>query len=177
MDGTRAAGRRKEHNIGQLINLNNSKLNNSTNMRTIEIDNMPGFVRLECDEDHFLRRKGSDEMTDNHSAIVNADKVDDWEDVELAPALAAQEAAERELMYKEDVVRRIRERYSADDERAILRKMLAVSMPAATVLEDRETERAPAHDPETAVAEFLEYDRYAERCKAEAREKFIITNS
>lgn len=141
-------------------------------MRIVEIDNMPGFVRIECKNDYFLRRKGSEDVTDNHSAIVKADKVDQWEEVELAPALASKEAADLEQQYKEDVVDRIRTKYSADDERAILRKMIAVSVPAVAML-DAEGDSVAAHDPAAVVAEFLEYDKFAEQCKAEAKERFL----
>lgn len=104
-----------------------------------------GFVELTCDEDHIIRRKGSETADGNRAAIVPDGTEGEWEELSLAEVNAAKEAKEREAAYEADVEARIRERYSVSQELAILRQ--------------RDTKRD----------EFAEYNAYAERCKAEAK--------
>lgn len=144
-------------------------------MKTIEIPNVPGFVRLEASEGYFLRRIGdAGASTDNRTAIVAADRIGEWEEAEIAKAEAAKVAEARDAAYREDVVRRIRLRYSADDERAILRKMMSgivsLQMDTHLLAEVEDADAEALRDPEAAIEEFIEYDRYAEQCKAEAKE-------
>ncbi len=127
-----------------------------------------GFVEISCDTAHIIRRKGSDDTTENRMTTVPSGTEDEWEEVVLAAVLAEKERQEQEEAYKADVVTRIRARYSSDDESAILRKMIALTaypMPAA---EGAELE-AVAHRAQQVMAEFEEYNTFAEECKAEAK--------
>lgn len=125
-------------------------------------------MEISCDKAHIIRRKGSDDATENRMTTVPSGTEDEWEEVVLADVLAAKEAQKREEAYKADVVTRIRVRYSSDDENAILRKMLAVTsmpMPAAEGAELEAIEQRTRQ----IMTEFDEYNTFAEECKAEAR--------
>ena len=127
-----------------------------------------GFVEISCDTAHIIRRKGSDDTTENRMTTVPSGTEEEWVEVVLTDVLAAKEAREREEAYKADVVTRIRVRYSSDDENAILRKMLAVTalpMPAAEGAELEAIEQRTRQ----IVSEFDEYNTFAEECKAEAK--------
>ena len=127
-----------------------------------------GFVEISCDEAHIIRRKGSDDATENRMTTVPSGTEDEWEEVVQADVLAEKEAREREEAYKADVVTRIRVRYSSDDENAILRKMLALTsmpMPAAEGAELEAIEQRTRQ----IMTEFEEYNAFAEECKAEAK--------
>ena len=127
-----------------------------------------GFVEISCDKAHIIRRKGSDDTTENRMTTVPSGTEDEWVEVVLADVLAAKERLGQEEAYKADVVTRIRVRYSSDDENAILRKMLAVTalpMPAAEGAELEAVEQRT----QQIVSEFDEYNTFAEECKAEAK--------
>ena len=127
-----------------------------------------GFVEISCDTAHIVRRKGSADTTENRMTTVPSGKEDEWEEVVLADVVAEKEAREREEAYKADVVTRIRARYSSDDENAILRKMLAVTSMPMPAAEGAELE-AVEHRAQQVMAEFEEYNAFAEECKAEAK--------
>lgn len=125
-------------------------------------------MEISCDTAHIIRRKGSDDTTENRMTTVPSGTEEEWVEVVLTDVLAAKEAREREEAYKADVVTRIRVRYSSDDENAILRKMLAVTalpMPAAEGAELEAIEQRTRQ----IVSEFDEYNTFAEECKAEAK--------
>jgi hypothetical protein len=127
-----------------------------------------GFIEISCDTAHIIRRKGSDDTTENRITTVPSGTEDEWEEVVLAAVLAEKERREREEAYKADVVTRIRARYSSDDENAILRKMLALTSMPMPAAEGAELE-AVEHRAQQVMAEFEEYNAFAEECKAEAR--------
>ena len=127
-----------------------------------------GFVEISCDKAHIIRRKGSDDTAENRMTTVPYGTEDEWEEVVLADVLAEKERREREEAYKADVVTRIRARYSSDDENAILRKMLAVTSMPMPAAEGAELE-AVEHRAQQVMAEFEEYNAFAEECKAEAK--------
>lgn len=104
-----------------------------------------GFVEISCDEAHIIRRKGSDDTTENRRTTIPSGTESQWEEVVLADVLAAKEAKEQEEAYENDVEARIRARYSVSQELAILRQR------------------------DSKPQEFAEYNAYAEECKAEAR--------
>lgn len=135
-----------------------------------------GFIEISCDKAHIIRRKGSDDTTENRMTTVPSGTEDEWEEVVLTAVLAAKEAREREEAYKADVVTRIRVRYSSDDENAILRKMLALTsmpMPAAEGAELEVIEQRTRQ----IMTEFEEYNAFAEECKAEAKKVMITQNN
>lgn len=127
-----------------------------------------GFIEISCDTAHIIRRKGSDDTTENRMTTVPSGTEDKWEEVLLTAVLAAKEAREREEAYKADVVTRIRVRYSSDDENAILRKMLALTSMPMPAAEGAELE-AVEQRTQQVMAEFEEYNAFAEECKAEAK--------
>ena len=104
-----------------------------------------GFVEISCDEAHIIRRKGSDDTTENRRTTVPSGTESQWEEVAFADVTAAKEAKQREEAYEAEVERRIRTRYSVSAELAILRQR------------------------DSKPEEFAEYNAYAEECKAEAR--------
>lgn len=125
-------------------------------------------MEISCDTAHIIRRKGSDDTTENRMTTIPSGTESEWEEVVLADVLAEKEAREREEAYKADVVTRIRVRYSSDDENAILRKMLALTsmpMPAAEGAELEVIEQRTRQ----IMTEFEEYNAFAEECKAEAK--------
>lgn len=113
------------------------------------------MVELTAPEGETLRRKDTIGSTGNKRCVIAASDLDNWESVPESVVLAAIEGERLEREYRAEVVRRIRLKYSADDEAAILRKRLAVV--------------DSGEESEEILNEFLEYNSYAEQCKAEAR--------
>lgn len=102
---------------------------------------------LDTDGDEFiLHRIGSDNYSHIHHAVVPSADIDNWEEIAIADIPSYTQAD-----YKAKVVELIRQRYSIDEEIAILRQRDA--------------------KPE----EFAAYNTYAEECKAEAR--LIVKNN
>lgn len=124
----------------------------------MNIKNLPVtiVVEISATEGETLRRKGTLGNLNDRKAVVPASDVDNWESVPESVVIAEMEAIRLEKEYKADVVRRIRLKYSADDEAAILRKRLA--------LMDSD------ENAQEAIEEFQEYNSYVENCKAEARQ-------
>lgn len=104
-----------------------------------------GFVEISCDEAHIIRRKGSDDTTENRRTTIPSGTESQWEEVALADVTAAKEAKQREEAYEAEVERRIRTRYSVSAELAILRQR------------------------DSKPEEFAEYNAFAEQCKTEAK--------
>lgn len=104
-----------------------------------------GFVEISCDEAHIIRRKGSDDTTENRRTTIPSGTESQWEEVAFADVTAAKEAKQREEAYEAEVERRIRTRYSVSAELAILRQR------------------------DSKPEEFAEYNAFAEECKAEAK--------
>lgn len=113
------------------------------------------MVELTAPEGETLRRTGTIGTTGNKRCVIAASDLHNWESVPEGVVLAAIEEERLEQDYRTEVVRRIRLRYTADDEAAILRKRLAVI--------------DSGEESEAILNEFLEYNSYAEQCKAEAR--------
>lgn len=102
---------------------------------------------LDTDGDEFiLHRIGSDSYSHIHHAVVPSADIDNWEEIAIADTPSYTQAK-----YKAKVVELIRQRYSIDDEAAILRQR------------------------DTKPEEFAAYNTYAEECKAEAR--LIVKNN
>ncbi len=104
-----------------------------------------GFIEISCDKAHIIRRKGSDDTTENRRTTIPSGTESQWEEVAFADVAAAKEAKQREEAYEAEVERRIRTRYSVSAELAILRQR------------------------DSKPEEFAEYNAFAEQCKAEAR--------
>ena len=102
---------------------------------------------LDTDGDGFiLHRIGSDSYSHIHHAVVPSADIDNWEEIAIADIPSYTQAD-----YKAKVVELIRQRYSIDDETAILRQR------------------------DTKPEEFAAYNTYAEECKAKAR--LIVKNN
>ena len=102
---------------------------------------------LDTDGDEFiLHRIGSDSYSHIRHAVVPSADIDNWEEIAIADITSYTQAD-----YKAKVVELIRQRYSIDDETAILRQR------------------------DTKPEEFDAYNTYAEECKAEAR--LIVKNN
>lgn len=99
------------------------------------------LYRIDTDGDGFiLHRIGSDSYSHIHHAVVPSADIDNWEEIAIADIPSYTQAD-----YKAKVIELIRQRYSIDDETAILRQR------------------------DTKPEEFAAYNTYAEECKAEAR--------
>lgn len=106
---------------------------------------------------HVLHRIGSDDYSIRRTMVMPED-VDLYEEVAVADIPPYTEAE-----YAAKVSELVHERYSLDDEAAIMRKMLNAMLPQPAALADGEP-----FDSEKALAEYAEYNAYAEQCKAAA---------
>ena len=121
-----------------------------------------GFVSISADEGCTLRRVGTPDDKTNicHSVAVKATCADDWEEVQISQIDEAKAVTEQKKAYDAKVVALIRERYTADDETAILRKYVALNSQPQP-FSDEELDRI--------VTEFDEYNSFAEECKLKAK--------
>ena len=104
-------------------------------------NNKYNLYHINTDGDGFiLHRIGSDSYSHIHHAVVPSADIDNWEEIAIADIPSYTQAD-----YKAKVIELIRQRYSIDDETAILRQR------------------------DTKPEEFDAYNTYAEECKAEAR--------
>lgn len=127
-----------------------------------------GFVNLIAEEGFYLAECGKPlvECGGNSQKLIKEDRVQEaLKNLIEVPKLAVKEAkaeAERERKYKERVVELIRQKYSADDEAAIIRKYLAL-----------QSQPQPFNDAkmDEIVMEFDAYNAFAEECKERAKEE------
>lgn len=121
----------------------------------------PNIAELICeDPEKTLRRRGTEQVSRISRCTVAAAEVQNWDEGDLDPYSESDYAAE--------VERLIRERYTASEEFAIQRKMLAEMLnPTPMTLEDGPDAGTCTPAP---VEEFNEYNAFAEQCKAEAKE-------
>lgn len=103
----------------------------------------------------LIHRLG-DETYFHRATVLNSDTADNFEEIEEAPRMTRRE-------YETRVVELIRKRYTADEERALSRKMLAV------MLHPQEVDNDSDRDTAVILAEFDEYDKYVEECKQQAK--------
>lgn len=122
------------------------------------------MVSLTADEGFYLARTGTPlaEVDESRERSVPEADIDKYAEYPIVEVEAAKAEAERVRRYEKRVVELIRERYSADDETAILRKFLALSSQPQTFADDK---------PAEIAGEFERYNAYAEQCKAKAREE------
>lgn len=121
-------------------------------MKTTNLSN--GLVEIAVEnKDNALHRIGSDSYIKGGKTTVRAADADKWEECPMPPYSAEE--------YEKTVVDLIRERYSANDEFAIQRKIIdAIVNDPMTVEDDTE----PA-----ALTEFREYQAFVNECKVSAR--------
>ncbi len=77
------------------------------------------FVEIATDAAHILHLIGSDDYPEIRRAMVKADDVENWEEVAVADLPPYNESE-----YKGKVTELIRQRYSADDEFALINNMM-----------------------------------------------------
>lgn len=125
---------------------------------------IPGFIRITCDNNHYLHRAGSAEYPEIRDVTIPENRIDEWEEIPLAdvPKYTEEE-------YSAKTVELIRRKYTQDDENAILRKHAALMLPVTADLTDEERDARERHT-DTVIVELAQYNDYAEACKAEARE-------
>lgn len=109
-------------------------------------------VMLTSEPGLVLRRCGETTSPGN-TAIVRADAVDRWEEVDPEAIESANPGDETRETYRRRVTERIRQRYDLDAELAILRQR------------------------DTKPEEFAQYSAYAEDCKAAAKSEINAQNS
>jgi hypothetical protein len=112
---------------------------------------------LSTDAAHILHRIGSDDYPEIRKAMVKADYADSYEEVaveDIPPYTKAE--------YDAKVAELVHERYTADEESALHRKMINAIMSPATVSEEGAADKA--------LEEYEAYNAYVQGCKARAKE-------
>lgn len=115
------------------------------------------MVQLDCDNDHVLYQKGSDDYTIRRHARVKPEEVDSYEELTLAERDAIVLERYREAEYKRRLSAAIHERYSIDDEIA-----LGANANSPSLLAD---EAASAD----FAQEYAAYQEYRAACKRRIR--------
>lgn len=106
-----------------------------------------GRVEISTDAAHVIRKKGDKDPTDIRRRRINADEIDQWEEVtvEDQPPYSQSE-------YDAKVAELIHERYSADRETSLINNML------------------DGEPTEEHAAEYREYQRFRAECKLRAKD-------
>lgn len=112
----------------------------------------------------ILHRKGSEDYPRIRKAMVRPQDADSYEEVAEAdiPPYTKTE-------YDAKVAELVRERYRADEEFAIQRKMIGVMTTPSPLSEAADADSAPA-DSAAILDEFQAYNAYVEQCKARAKD-------
>lgn len=105
------------------------------------------------DDNKYVHRIGTDTYF-KRSTLLPEDTIDNFEEVDSIPLYTKAE-------YDNKVAELVRKRYTADEEFALQRKMLNVTIQPATFSADTS---------DAIVAEYAAYNEYVEQCKAEAPE-------
>lgn len=113
-------------------------------MTTTEKKN--NLVEISTDESHILHRIGFEEYQELRRATIAAADLANWEEIAVSDIPPYTEAE-----YKAKVTELIRERYSADDEFALINNVMA------NITEKRQSEYAA-------------YQEFREECKRRAKE-------
>lgn len=153
MDGTAGSSGREKHKF-----CNNLNYNNMHKTYRLSIN----MWALDTDKAHILHRIGSQDYTKIHHATVK--DPDAWEEiaVENIPPYTKAE-------YDAKVAELVRERYTADEEFAIQRKMIGAMTTPSPLSEAADADSAPA-DSAAILDEFQAYNAYVEQCKARAKD-------
>lgn len=125
-----------------------------------------GLVMIAASEGCVLRKKGSDPHSSIRQTTVKAADLADWEEVEASevPPYTKEE-------YDAKVSEMVRERYSANEEFALQRKMIdALLNPAAMTLDENDQPSTPG-----VIDEFNSYNTYVEQCKTRAKDPELYT--
>lgn len=120
-------------------------------MTTTEKKN--NLVEISTDESHILHRIGFEEYQELRRATIAAADLANWEEIAVSDIPPYTEAE-----YKAKVTELIRERYSADDEFALINNVMA------NITEKRQSEYAA-------------YQEFREECKRRAKEILTTENT
>lgn len=111
-------------------------------IRTIEKEILGKKVLL-IESDGFLHKKGSEDYSEQHGCILaDGESPEDYEELEVLPAYSKEE-------YDKKVAELIHQRYSADEETALINNFL--------------------DGDEKYIAEYREYQEYRKQCKEYAK--------
>lgn len=121
-----------------------------------------GRVEISTDSAHVIRKKGDNDPTEIRRRRINADELDQWEEVAVEDLLPYTTAE-----YNAKVDALVKERYTQSEENAITRKLLNTLLhpEAATLAETGEADGALPKE----VAQFEAYNAYVEQCKLRAK--------
>lgn len=112
---------------------------------------------LATDGNHILHKIDNVDYPVIRRTIVKAEDIDRWEEVaveDIPPYTKAE--------YDAKVAELVHERYTADEESALHRKMINAIMSPATVSEEGAADKA--------LEEYEAYNAYVQGCKARAKE-------
>ncbi|MDE7402019.1 MAG: hypothetical protein K2M87_01255 [Muribaculaceae bacterium] len=99
-------------------------------------------------------------------ATVPNQQVANWREMPKCEYESLKRTREIREVYLREVKSRIAARYSPDEESAIQRKALALLLTPAIMSDDTDNDSLAAN-PEKVIAEFTEYNTFAEQVKAE----------
>lgn len=127
-----------------------------------------GLVSLQAEEGYLLRRIGAEPHTTITRTTVKADQLAQWEEVP-----AGQVPVYTKAEYDAKVSEMVRQRYSADEEFAIQRKLIGAMLnPTAMSIGEDDQPSTPG-----AIEEFNAYNTYVEQCKARAKDHVLYTRT
>lgn len=108
-----------------------------------------GLLEISCDDGYTLHRKGDANIHPISKIVIPAIQMDDWEEIPVSsiPPYTEQE-------YSSKVTELIRERYSLDDEFALINNVMS----GAT---------------EKHKNEYAQYQEFREKCKKKAKEELL----
>lgn len=113
------------------------------------------LVEISTDAEHILHRIGSEDYTEIRKVMTS--NPDDWEEISVAdiPPYTKTE-------YDSKVAELVREKYTADEEFALQRKMINAVMSSETISEDGAANKA--------IEEYQAYNTYVQGCKQKAKD-------
>lgn len=118
---------------------------------------------LSTDAAHILHKKGSEDYPEIRKAMVKADYADSYKEVavEDIPPYTKSE-------YDNKVAELVHERYTADEESALHRKMINAIMSPDTISADGSANKA--------LEEYQAYNAYVQGCKERVRKELDMEN-
>lgn len=124
-------------------------------MTTAEKTN--GRVEISTDSAHILHRIGSDDYSPIRRASIPTKDLQNWEELAVADIPPYTKAE-----YDAKVAELVREKYTADEEFALQRKMLNAVMSPDTISADGSASKA--------LEEYQAYNTYVQECKQRAKD-------
>lgn len=118
--------------------------------------------KLDCDNGHILHRIGNEDYPIIRHTFVKADDADNYEEIAVSdiPPFTKDE-------YDKKVAELVREKYTADEEFALQRKMLNAVMSPDTISADGSASKA--------LEEYQAYNTYVQECKQRAKDASLYT--